>query len=89
MYSMLLDCFVITLELLPVETPLLGNSFPKEVFTTDAANDELKVARMLQGVNRDDKFFPHMTCRVRDRCHAAARQLRPRADSLPLNNWSL
>lgn len=39
----------------------------QDIFASDAANDELKVSRLLK------KVFPKMCVRIRDRCHAAAR----------------
>ena len=48
--------------------------FPQEIFTTDAAADELKVARILGGHSEEPAYFENLSVRLRDRCHAAARQ---------------
>lgn len=48
----------------------------QEILCTDAAADELKVGRILRGVNRNDQpLLPRLSVRIRDRCHAATRCL--------------
>lgn len=48
---------------------------PQEIFTTDAAADELKVARILSGHTHggEDPYFRNLVVRLRDRCHAVSR----------------
>ena len=47
----------------------------QEILCTDAAADELKVGRILRGVNMDDQpLLPRLSVRIRDR-YAATRCL--------------